>query len=421
VAYESMSWGELSGLDGLSRAELADFLQPADGSGLLLARARGVTDALDIGRRALHTVRAHYDQGRLLALGPAGSVDQQLGKATAQVRLSQWYELVLLRRGRSGRLELTAQQLFEPGAKRDDSQTFQVYCEPSGPAGTTFAVAARDRLSLSGLVTMVSAKVPPGPYTLTAVLRRPGSVAFEGLPVPPREDPRSWADVRGTVPERVGEFGSVHLIVAVEICGPKHQVDAHLDRVGQLVRSVATGAEGPVRFSLLAYGAHPHDPKLDDDPVDVVAWEAGDQAVLARLPMVAERARARPDRYTRAANIECMLEKIASLLQGDGDGRPVLVTVGSRRAFPAWGDRATETLPCPRHRDWRLFLQYLSEDHPQMTFGSIYGGDLEAEEWLRLGADASADLIALDAWQFAAALRLLRPAAEHVPFPMVDR
>jgi hypothetical protein len=335
--------------------------------------------------------------------------------------LSQWYELVLLKRGRSGRLELTAEQLFEPGAKRHDTQTLRVYCEPSGPAGTTFAVAARDRLSISGLVTMASAKVPPGPYTLTATLRRPGSVTFHGLPVSLQADTRSWADVRGTVPERVADFGPMHLIVAVEACGPQQQVDAHLDRVGQLVRNVATGAESPVRFSLLAYGAHPHDPKLDDDPVDVVAWAVGDQAVLARLPLVTERARARPDRYTRAANIECMLEKVASLLQGDNAARPVLVTVGSRRAFPAWGDRTTEILPCPGHKDWRLFLQYLQEDHPQMAFGAICGDSLEAEEWRRLGADASADLVALDAWQFAADLRLLRPAAEHIPFPMVDR
>ncbi len=56
-----------------------------------------------------------------------------------------------------------------------------------------------------------------------------------------------------------------------------------------------------------------------------------------------------------------------------------------------------------------------------MAFGAICGGDLDAEAWRLLGANASADLVVLDARQFAADLRLLRPPGEHVPFPMVDR
>jgi hypothetical protein len=56
-----------------------------------------------------------------------------------------------------------------------------------------------------------------------------------------------------------------------------------------------------------------------------------------------------------------------------------------------------------------------------MTFGAICGGDRAAEAWRLLGADATADLIVLDAWQFATDLRLLRPPGEHVPFPLVDR
>ena len=48
-----------------------------------------------------------------------------------------------------------------------------------------------------------------------------------------------------------------------------------------------------MRFSLLAYGAHPHDLRLDDDPVTVLAWAEPAQAVLAHLPVL-RRARARP-------------------------------------------------------------------------------------------------------------------------------
>ena len=191
----------------------------------------------------------------------------------------------------------------------------------------------------------------------------------------------------------------------------------HLDRAHQLISNVASGAEGPVRFSLLAYGAHPHDLRLDDHPVTVLAWAKPAQAVLAHLPVLLEHARARPDRYTRAANIECMLAEAARLLQapqrraGEGHpaGRPVLVTVGSRLAFPAYIDPQSEILPCPWRHDWHSFFRWLAEDHKEMTFGAIYDGDQDAEVWRLLGQDASADLKALDARQFAADLRLLRP------------
>jgi hypothetical protein len=56
-----------------------------------------------------------------------------------------------------------------------------------------------------------------------------------------------------------------------------------------------------------------------------------------------------------------------------------------------------------------------------MTFGAICGGDRDAQAWQLLGADASADLIVLDARRFAADLRLVRRAAEQVPFPLADR
>jgi hypothetical protein len=429
VSRESVSWTTLRSGDALHEPELARFLAPADEARLLLARGGGADiDTLDVGR-ALRMAHCHYKQARLLAPGKAASVDDLLREATARVPLSQWYELVLLERARSGRLDLTAQQLFERGAVRGAAKTFRVRCEPSGPDGTTFAVVARDGPRVSGLVSMASARLRPDTYTVTATLRRPGTVSFDGLPAALHEDGRGWAEVRGTVPDRIGDFGPAHLILAVEVCGSEDQVAAHLDRAGQLIRNVANGAEGPVRFSLLAYGAHPHDLRLDDEPVTVLAWADRDQAVLAHLPVLRERARARRDRYTRAANIECMLAEAARLLQtrqgrtggAHPAGRPVLVTVGSRLAFPAYRDPYSEILPCPWRRDWRSFFRWLAEDHREMTFGAICGGDQEAEVWRLLGKDASAELVALDAWQFGAELRLLRSAAEHVPFPMVDR
>ena len=66
-----------------------------------------------------------FGHARPLALGRAASVDDLLREATARVPLPQWYELVLLERRPSGRLELTAKQLFERGALRNDTRTFR--------------------------------------------------------------------------------------------------------------------------------------------------------------------------------------------------------------------------------------------------------------------------------------------------------
>lgn len=421
VTYDSMSWTALRDDDGLHDRKLGRFLAPADDGRLLLARGGSEVDPLYAGR-ALRMAQGRYGRSSPLALGRAGSVDDLLREATARVPLPQWYELVVLKRRRSGRLSLTTTQLFERGERRRATRTFRVRCEPSGPAGTTFAVVARSGPHYSGVVSHASAEVEPGVYTVTATLRRPGVVSFGGLPVALQRETRSWAEICATVPERIGEFGPTHLIVAVETCGSQEQVAAHLDRAAQLIGNVTSGAECPVRFSLLAYGAHPHDLRVDDHPVTVLAWAQPDQVVLGHLSVLRERPRL-PDRYTRAANIECMLAEVARHLQepqrrpGEGAARAVLVTVGTRRAFPPAIDPRTEVLPCPRGNDWRSFFRWLTEDHREMMFGAICG-DQDGDEWRLLGKDASAELVALDARQFATDLRLLRAAAEHVPFPM---
>jgi hypothetical protein len=430
VTTKSESWAALSRGEALNEneAEIIRFLAPREQGRVLLARG-----GADIGSQqadwALRRARESYGRARLLVSPAASSVDGMLARATAHVPLSQWYELVVLERSRSGRLRLAWQPLFEPGDLRGATRTLRVRCEPSGPAGTTFAIVARRGARPTGLVSMTSAKVPASAYTLTATLRRPGTVSFDGLPVSSREDSRTWAEICGTVPKRLTVFEPVHLIVAVETCGSADQVTAHLDRADQFIRNVANGAEGPLCFSLLTYGAHPHDPRLDDDPVTVFAWAGRDEAVLAHLARLRQQAHARPrGRYTHAASIECMLADVASLLQsqpghpGEGHpaGRPVLVTVGTRVAFPASRDPRSEILPCSAGNDWLSFFRWLVEDHGEMTFGAICGGDPDAEVWRLLGKDANAELAALDAWQFAAELRLLRPVAEQIPFPMVD-
>ena len=430
VTIRSKRWAALSRGEALNRneAEISRFLSPQEARHLLLARGEADSSHPQADW-ALGRMREKYAGARLLALSAATSVDGMLAQATAHVPLSQWYELVVLERSRSGRLHFAWQPLFEPGHLRGATRTLRVRCEPSGPTGTTFAVVARDGARPTGLVSVASAKVPESTYTLTATLRRPGMVSFDGLPAAPDDDLRSWSEICGTVLERRSVFEPVHLIMAVETCGSP-QVTAHLDRADQFVRSVATLAGGPLRFSLLTYDSHPHDPRVEDDPVTVLTWANQDEAVLAHLAALREQAPSwRRGRYTRAASIECMLAEVARLLQsqsappGDGhpDGRPVLVTVGTRVAFPASRDPRSDILPCTARNDWHSFFRWLVQDHGEMTFGAIYGGDPDAEVWRLLGQDANAGLAELDEWQFAAGLRLRPPAAEQIPFPMVDR
>jgi hypothetical protein len=427
VRCEPADWAALRRDGVLSELELDRFLTPGDEWHVLLARGEAGAEAPIVGE-ARRVARRCYPGASVLALG-AASVDAQLGEATARVPLSQGYELYLLDRGLAGRLQVSPQRLFGRGARRGATRTLRVQCEPSGPAGTTFAVVAHDGHDYTGLVSMASAKVPPGPHTVTATLRRPGKVTFDVPGVSLHKDTRGWDGVRAAVPRRLSDFRPTHLILAVEVCGAERRVTAHLDRAQQLVSNVASDAEFPVTFSLLSYGAHPHNLRVNDDPVAVLAWEDRHETVLAQLSVLGRQAGTRQDHYTAAANIECMLGRAVSLLR-DGQGRagkqpsagrPVLVTVGSRVPFPAWRDPVTEILPCPAHNDWRGFLGGLKDDHREMTFGAICGGDRGAEAWRLLGADASAELVVLDARQFAADLRLLRPPGEHVPFPLVDR
>ena len=421
-------WSNLRRDEGLDEQALLAFLAGDDEARLLVARSETGIDALDAGR-ALRVLRARHGGARPLAQGTAASLDDLFREATARVPLSQWYQLVLLDRASSGRLSFSWQQLFEPGNARGATCEFEVRCEPSGPAGTTFAVVASDGARATGLVSMASAKVPPGRYPLTATLLRPGTVRLAGLPGSLSPEPRTWPEIRASVPTRLGGYGPAHLILAVETCGSVNQVDAHLDRVRQLADDVALSAEGPVRFSLIGYGAHPHDPRFDDEPIERLAWAEDLEAVHDALPRLHEQAVNRRDRYTRAASIECMLAEVAHRLQtpqqpaGEGhpSGRPVLVTIGGRRPFPVVRDQVTEIVPCSARRDWRDLYRWLVTDHQEMTFGAICGGDQNAEVWRLLGRDAVADLVAFDARQFAADLRLLRPPTEHVPFPLVTR
>ena len=411
----------------IDQRELRDHIQPKDGDRLLL----GLTDGGHDAERAFDLARAAYSQAG--AFRSAVGVDELLKEATARVPLppSVWYELVLLRRSRSGRLELTAQQLFLPGASRGDTRSFTVRCEASDENGTVFAVAARDASSAFELVSMASVRVPPGTYDLTATLRRPGRVRFDGLPVKLREDSRNWQDVLATVPGRLDRIGSAHLIVAVEVCGSAEELRTRADLAGDLISYIRNGTDGPVAFSLVTYASHSHDRQIDDEPVTAVAWAETD---AGRLDRRLNRLRARRPavfRYPRAAQVECMLAEVARRLRvaEATAGRPALVTIGDRPPFPPRIDPPSGIIPCPRRIDWRAYFLGLVRDHSGMAFGVIRditdddddddtSGNPADDIWRRLGTDASAALTAFDAHSFAVDLGLLNATMQYLPLPL---
>ena len=173
VWRESRALDLLQAWGTLDEPALVAYIRPGEGDRMVVARTGRGTEGFDAGRdadRAFDVAREAYP--RAWAFRSAASVDDLLEEATARVPLpsSVWYELVLLRRTRSGRLEFTAQQLFLPEARRGETRTFTVRCEPSDENGTVFAVAARNAELDFRLLSMKSACLQPGTYTVTATL-----------------------------------------------------------------------------------------------------------------------------------------------------------------------------------------------------------------------------------------------------------
>jgi hypothetical protein len=264
-------------------------------------------------------------------------------------------------------------------------------------------------------MSIQSGKLPPRTYSPTAELVDSGKVGFHDLPVTLREDPRRWDDVVAAVPDRLDCAGPTHLVVAIETSGAEDTVAERVDRAGQLIRRAADGADDQLRVSLLCYGPHPVPDREADARVRTLAWTVTAEDGLDELASLAEQG-ATPLGYWRAAQLECLLTELAGRVS-DTDGRPVLVTIGSRLAFPPRTDRESEIIPCPRKHDWDTALRQL-ERHPDMGFGAIRDHGWAEEIWARLGATVFARLNTVDVRRFAADLGLLA-MVQTLPLPLM--
>jgi hypothetical protein len=333
----------------------------------------------------------------------------------ADGRLTQNYELVVLDQTADGELELSTLGLFFPGAGPGDRKRFRIRCAP-GPQehGTAFVLVESERAHDFAIMSVQSANVPPGTYSLTAELTGPSAVTIHGLPSPLHEDGRSWDDIAEATPDRVERLGPRHLIVAVEFSGEPDHVRDRLDRARWLIRRVQEGADDELRVSLLTYGPHKVLRTELEQPPRLLTWAESGEAALGELALLGEQEYP-PLGYWRAAQLECLLTMLAGRVKPDGS-RVVLVTIGSRPAFPPELDAVSQIIPCRNRRDWREPVETLTKRG--VTFGAIRDHDENDEIWYALGHSALARLSTVELRRFAIDLDLIVDTFQTIPLPL---
>jgi hypothetical protein len=339
------------------------------------------------------------------------------------------YELAVLTRGpddhTSTELVLTGLPLFPIGATQGDQVTIQVRCEPTDANGTAFAIATRPpRINVQAAsrplrpLQVQMAVVPPGSYELTAVLIRPGRVRIEGLPASLDSSPgRSWEDLKRIVPGQVSLPRPVHLICLIEVSGGvADRMDQRIYRLEQLI-SAAQADGGPLRVSVIAYGAHGVAWRVEDKPPEVRVWAVpGSQAITALRAL----AKHRTDEleYLRAAQLECALRLLHERLTVI-DERYVIVAAGGRPGHPHRLDTRNQVIPCPERVNGMLEIDWL-RSVPDITLGALQDSQHQGAIWEHLGRDAVALVDDMDVEAFTLDLGL-GASVQAVPFPVIEQ
>lgn len=335
----------------------------------------------------------------------------------ADYELKHSYQLVVLEQVGDGQLELSTLGLFFHGARRGDRTQFRIHCgSGSLEHGTAFVVVESARPQDFTIVSVHAASIPPATYDLTAELAGPEDVIIHGLPNPLSEDRRSWDEIIEHVPDRVERLGPAHLIVAIEFSGDPDDVRDRVDRAAGLVRRVAEDADDELRVSLLTYGPHKVSRREKEQPPRVLTWAEDSYAALGELTLLGEPEQECPSLgYWRAAQVECLLTMLIERIT-PAHGRPVLVTIGSRPAFPARIDPESEIIPCPHRYDWRKAMNALTD--AGVVFGAMRDHGEDDEIWYHLGRAIFARLSTVDLRGFAVALGLITDTVQALPLPL---
>ena len=330
--------------------------------------------------------------------------------------LEQRYELVVLEQAPDHRLELSTIGLFHPGAGQGARSPFRVRCAPGpGESGTAFVVVMCSRPQDYEILSIQTIKVPPGTYDVTARLVASGEVRFSGPPGRWLGDPRSWSEIVATIPDQLDQQTPTHLIVAIELSGDPDLVLERIDRTAQLIRRAAEGTGEALRVSLLSYGPHRIHREDVEQSARILSWAQTSNDVLAELTLLTEQP-CPPLGYWRAAQLECVLIMLTTRIK-PSEGRPVLVTVGSRPAFPPHLDSASEIIPCPKRHDWRTAWGTLAR-HADIAFGAIRDEGGDDEVWSFLGRSASVQLNTADLHRFTADLGLSGDKVPSIGLPL---
>jgi hypothetical protein len=350
-----------------------------------------------------------------------------LHQAIDSTPLTRWYDLVVLSETADRRLRIDTQPLFQPGATSgDQTEPFRMRCGPADDLGTAFTVIARRsgsepfRPDQSRPVQAQSGVVPPGTYRVSALLSRPGSVHFDGLPARLSADKRPLARLIRQVPERLRMPVPVHLACLIEVSGDEGQLRRRIDRLEQLITTAADGAEQELAVSVISYGPHSVERGVREDPATVQARATSPARAVRVLRGLASR-RAPAREYERAAQTECALNELCGLLDGrpGGTGRLVVVTAGERPPHPPRLDIRSEIIPCHNRADWRAMITRLRRV-PGIRFGALCDPDAVGDIWRALGRDAFGRLNSEGVIPgFARDLGLLE-GIQAVPFPLLE-
>lgn len=331
--------------------------------------------------------------------------------------LEQRYELVVLEQTPDRRLELSTIGLFYPGAHQGERKPFRVRCVPGpGESDTAFVVVTCPRPQDYEIHSVQAIKLPPGTYDVTARLVAWGDVRFSGPPGRWRDDPRSWPEIVATIPDQLDQPVLTHLIVAIEVSGDPDLVLERIDRAAQLIRRADGGRGEELRVSLVCYGPHRVHREDTEQSPRILSWAQSSEDALAELTLLTQQPCPALG-YWRAAQLECLLTTLTAQIK-PSEGRPVLVTIGSRPAFPAQLDSTSEIIPCPQRHDWRTAWETLSR-HADIAFGAIRDKGGDEDVWSFLGRSASAQLNTADLHRFTADLGLSPEKALSIGLPLV--
>jgi hypothetical protein len=336
------------------------------------------------------------------------------------------YELVVLRQDQDGQLTMDLRQLFPQDASSGyPTDDFTIRCAPTDDHGTAFAVMIRERAAGATPasprlrpIEIQSAKVPPGDYIVSAQLVRPGHVAFHGLPVQLEPESRTWQEIVRTVPKQLPSLRTAHLVCMLEVSGPEH-LEHRIERLEELI-GAAEASGRQLKVSLVTYGPHSVERDVPGEPATVAAWGAPSDLAVRRLGAL--RGRVAPkNEYPRAAQVECALQAVVAAFTGRNpgrDGKPVLVTAGTRPPHPDRVNIHTEIIPCPDKVSWLKQFNSLCETLPDLRFGALCNAGAVGNVWSALGRDAIEEVDVVDVTAFAAKLGLSDPV-HSVPFPLV--